>query len=66
MPCDSGGNCDSFNAVVGAFQSRFHVHNESDVYMCSIDAFKAFDRVNILLLFRKLRKRNFVRYFQDV
>ena len=21
MPCDSGGNCDSFNAVVGAFQS---------------------------------------------
>ena len=21
MPCDSGCNCDSFNAVVGAFQS---------------------------------------------
>ena len=27
--------------------------------MCSIDASKAFDRVNILLLFTKLTKRNF-------
>ena len=37
--------------------------------MCSIDAFKDFDRVNILLLFRKLRKRNFcplvLRYLVD-
>ena len=41
----------------------YYVHNESDVYMCSIDAFKAFDRVNILLLFRKLRKRNFCPLF---
>ena len=31
--------------------------------MCSIDASKAFDRVNILLLFRKLRKRNFCPLF---
>ena len=37
----------------------YYVHNESDVYMCSIDASKAYDRVNILLLFRKLKKRNF-------
>ena len=37
----------------------YYVHNESDVYICSIDASKAFDRVNILLLFRKLRTRNF-------
>ena len=37
----------------------YYVHNESDVYMCSIDASKAFDRVNVLLLFRKLRKRKF-------
>ena len=41
----------------------YYVHNESDVYMCSIDASKAFDRVNILLLFRKLRKRNFCPLF---
>ena len=36
----------------------YYVHNESDVYMCSIDACRDFDRVNILLLFRKLRKGN--------
>ena len=41
----------------------YYVHKESDVYMCSIDASKAFDRVNILLLFRKLRKRNFCPLF---
>ena len=41
----------------------YYVHNESDVYMCSIDASKAFDRVNILLLFRKSRKRNFCPLF---
>ena len=37
----------------------YYVHNESDFYMCSIDASKAFHRVNIILLLRKLRKRNF-------
>ena len=31
--------------------------------MCSIDASKAFVSVNILLLFRKLRKRNFCPLF---
>ena len=31
--------------------------------MWSIDASKAFDRVNILLLFRKLRKKNFCPLF---
>ena len=41
----------------------YYVHDESDVYMCSIDASKAFGRVNILLLFRKLRKRNFYPLF---
>ena len=41
----------------------YYIHNESDVYMCSIDSSKAFDRVNILLLFRKLRKRNFCPLF---
>ena len=41
----------------------YYVHNESDVYMCSIDASKAFDRVKILLMFRKLGKRNFCSYF---
>ena len=41
----------------------YYLHNESNVYMCSIDAFKAFDRVNILLLFRKLGKRNFCPLF---
>ena len=39
------------------------ITNQSDVYMCSIDASKAFDRVNMLLLFRKLRKRNFCPLF---
>ena len=28
----------------------YYLYNESAVYMCSIDASKAFDRVNILLL----------------
>ena len=34
----------------------YYLYNESAVYMCSIHASKAFDRVNILLLL-------FVRYF---
>ena len=33
-----------------------YLHNESDVYMCTIDASKAFDRVNLLQLFSKLRQ----------
>ena len=41
----------------------YYLHNESDVYMCPIDASKAFDKVNIILLFRKLRSRNFCLLF---
>ena len=41
----------------------YYLHNESDVYMYPIDDSKAFDRVNILLLFRKLGKRNFYPLF---
>ena len=39
-----------------------YLHNKSDVYiyMCTIDASKAFDRVNLFVLFTLLRKRNFV------
>ena len=29
--------------------------NKSPVYMCMLDASKAFDKVNLLLLFNKLR-----------
>ena len=37
---------------------NYYINNESDVYMCCIDASKAFDRVNLVVLFNKLRKRN--------
>ena len=44
-----------------------YLHNESDIYIyiyvcvcvCTIDASKAFDRVNLFVLFNFLRKRNF-------
>ena len=38
---------------------NYYLHNDSDVYMCTIDASKAFDRVNLFVLFSKLRRRNF-------
>ena len=36
MPCDSGGNCDSFNAVVGAFQSLRARHEPGYVSLVEI------------------------------
>ena len=41
----------------------YYLYNESAVYMCSIDASKAFDRVNILLLLENYEVGIFVRYF---
>ena len=38
---------------------NYYLHNKSDIYMCTIDASKAFDRVNLFVLFNLLRKRNF-------
>ena len=37
---------------------NYYLHNESDVYMCTIDASKAFDEVHLLVLFSKSRQRN--------
>ena len=44
---------------------NYCLHNKSDIYIyiyvcvCTIDASKAFDRVNVFVLFNLLRKRNF-------
>ena len=38
---------------------NYYLHNKSDIYMCTIDASKAFDCVNLFVLFNLLRKRNF-------
>ena len=40
---------------------NYYLHSKSDIYiyMCTIDASKAFDRVNLFVLFNLLRKRNF-------
>ena len=40
---------------------NYCLHNKSDIYIyiCIIDASKAFDRVNLFVLFSLLRKRNF-------
>ena len=38
---------------------NYYLHNKSYIYMCTIDASKAFDRVNLFVLFTLLRKRNF-------
>ena len=37
---------------------NYYLH-KSDIHMCTIDASKAFDRVNLFVLFNLLRKRNF-------
>ena len=39
---------------------NYYLHNKSDIYMCTIDASKAFDRINLFVLFNLLRKRNFL------
>ena len=38
---------------------KWYLHNDSNVYMCTIDASKAFDRVNLYVLFSKLYRCNF-------
>jgi len=38
---------------------NYYLHNDSNVYMCTIDASKAFDRVNLYVLFTKLYRRKF-------
>ena len=42
---------------------NYYLHNKSDIYiyryMRTIDASKAFDRVNLFVLFNLLRRRNF-------
>ena len=37
--------------------------NKSPVYMCMLDASKAFDNVNLLLLFNKLRLKGMCPYY---
>ena len=36
---------------------NYYIHNGSSVYMCMLDASKAFDRVNLLTLFKTLYSR---------
>ena len=36
----------------------YYINNSGKVYVCALDASKAFDRVNLLTLFKKLFKRN--------
>ena len=40
-----------------------YVSNSGAVYVCTLDAAKAFDRVNLLTLFEKLHKRSFCPLF---
>ena len=37
---------------------NYYINNDSCIYMCMLDASKAFDRVNHLSLFNKLKLRN--------
>ena len=37
---------------------NYYINNDSCIYMCMLDASKAFDRVNHLSLFHKLKLRN--------
>ena len=39
-----------------------YLHNDIDVYMCTIDASKAFDRVNLFVLFSNFGDVTFVNY----
>ena len=38
--------------------ANYYINNSDKVYVCILDASKAFDRVNLLTLFKKLFKRN--------
>ena len=46
---------------------KYYINNSGKAYVCTMDASKAFDRVNLLTLFKKLFKRNtcslFLRFF---
>ena len=46
---------------------NYYINNSGKVYVCTLDASKAFDRVNLLTLFKKLFERNmcplFLRFF---
>ena len=37
---------------------NYYINNSGKVYVCTLDASKAFDRVNLLTLFKKLFQRN--------
>ena len=37
---------------------NYYINNSGQVYVCTLDASKAFDRVNLLTLFKKLFERN--------
>ena len=37
---------------------NYYINNSGKVYVCTLDASKAFDRVNLLTLFKKLFERN--------
>jgi len=45
---------------------NFYRDNGSNVYVCFLDASKAFDRVNYNILFNKLAKRNIPGYYYYV
>ena len=36
---------------------NYYIKNSSNLYMCTLDCIKAFDRVSLVLLFTKLRER---------
>ena len=42
---------------------NYYNNNGSNVYLCMLDASKAFDRVNLLTLFKTLYKRNMCPFF---
>ena len=45
---------------------NYYIKNSSNLYMCTLDCTKAFDRVSLVLLFTKLRERKMILLFLDV
>ena len=41
---------------------NYYINNSGKVYVCTLDASKAFDRVNIFTIFKKLFERNVYPY----
>ena len=48
----------AYKSKISAIPVNYYINNSGKVYVCTLDASKAFDRVNLLTLFKKLFERN--------